>query len=130
MAGWEDYISNNLMVPLNSDGATLTSAAILGLDGGIWAHSASFPGFKHDEWNKAVAALDDTSTAVYIQGEKYIKTTADGTRLHARKDKLGFIMRKTNMTIVMGFYTEPDVDARVCSKVIEAMGDYLECQGY
>ncbi|GIL72381.1 hypothetical protein Vretimale_4145 [Volvox reticuliferus] len=128
--GWDEYITKNLMAPLNSEGATLTSAAILGLDGSIWAHSDSFPEFQHNEWNKALSALDDTSTAVYIQGDKYIKTTADGIRLHARKDKVGFIMRKTNMTIVMGFYTEPDVDARVCSKVIEALGDYLENQGY
>ncbi|GLI68691.1 hypothetical protein VaNZ11_013177 [Volvox africanus] len=127
---WEEYISKNLMAPLNSEGVTLTSAAILGLDGSIWAHSASFPEFKGDEWHKAFAALNDTSTAVYIQGDKYIKTTADGTRLHARKDKLGFIIRKTNMAVIMGFYTEPDVDARVCSKVIESLGDYLENQGY
>lgn len=129
---WDAYISQNLMAPLDAAGNTLSSAAILGLDGGVWAQSADFPAPATDaETNTLLTAFDDTAvTSVTLGGVKYMKTSADGKVLRCRKDKVGFIARKTVSAIVVGFYTEPNVNGGTCNKVVEALGDYLEDQGY
>jgi hypothetical protein len=38
---WQSYVDDHLMGQF--DGQCLSSAAIIGLDGGVWAQSASFP---------------------------------------------------------------------------------------
>ncbi|KAG5524783.1 hypothetical protein RHGRI_031447 [Rhododendron griersonianum] len=38
---WQSYVDEQLMYEI--EGNTLTSAAILGQDGSVWAQSASFP---------------------------------------------------------------------------------------
>ena len=39
---WQSYVDDHLMYDVG-DGTTLTSAAIIGHDGSVWAQSASFP---------------------------------------------------------------------------------------
>ena len=69
------YIDDNLMQPL-SGGNTLTHAAIVGHDGGIWAQSAEFPEITDDEVAALMKGFDDTSglaaTGVRIGGEKFM----------------------------------------------------------
>ncbi len=45
---WQEYVDEHLMCELPS-GGHLQSAAIVGLDGGIWAESESFPGISDPE---------------------------------------------------------------------------------
>ncbi|PNH08770.1 Profilin [Tetrabaena socialis] len=128
---WDAYISGNLMAPLDQEGTTLTSAAILGHDGGVWAQSEKFPVISDAETAQLLAAMADSSiTSVNITGVKYMKLSADDKVLRCRKDKVGFIARKTLTAIVVGFYTDPQVSGQTCNKIVEAMGDYLEDSGY
>ncbi|PNW77219.1 hypothetical protein CHLRE_10g427250v5 [Chlamydomonas reinhardtii] len=129
---WEAYITSNLMCPVDSEGNTLDSAAILGLDGSsVWASSAAFQALNDEEARKFVAAFDDVSIAsVMLAGAKYLKTSADGTIFRGRKDKSGFVARKGAQCIIIGFYTDPPVSAQTCNKVVEALADYLADQGY
>ncbi|EFJ44887.1 profilin [Volvox carteri f. nagariensis] len=128
---WDEYITSNLMAPVDANGSTLSSAAILGLDGSVWAKSSGFPAFTPEEFEKVMAAMADPAiTAAFFSGAKYMKVTSDETVLRCRKDKIGFIARKTNTAIVMGFYEDPPVSGQMCNRVVEALGDYLEHQGY
>ncbi|KAG2440488.1 hypothetical protein HYH02_010367 [Chlamydomonas schloesseri] len=129
---WEAYITSNLMCPVDSEGHTLDSAAILGLDGAsVWASSSAFTPLSDEEATKFVAAFEDMSIAsVLIGGVKYLKTQADGTIFRGRKDKSGFVARKGAQCIVIGFYTDPPVSAQTCNKIVEALADYLADQGY
>ncbi len=45
---WQEYVDDHLMCEL-PNGGTLKSAAIVGLDGGVWAQSADFPALGDDE---------------------------------------------------------------------------------
>lgn len=128
---WDAYVSDNLMAPLDTEGNTLTSAALVGLDGAIWASSPEFPEITTDEITALVESMAVPSkTSFEVAGVKYMKLQGDDKVLRCRKDKGGFIARKTGTALVVGFYTEPQVDARTCNKVVEALGDYLEEAGY
>lgn len=128
---WDAYITSNLMAPLDEKGTTLESAAIVGQDGGVWAQSEGFPAVTLEEVASLLSAMTDMSVpSVHVAGEKYLKLMADDKMVRCRKDKLGFEARKTVTAIVVGFYREPLVTAQTCSKVVQALGDYLEESGY
>ncbi len=131
MSTWDAYITTNLMAPLDSNGSTLTSAAILGLDGSVWAKSEGFPEYSQEEFDKLIAAMADNSiTAVNVDSAKYMKVSSDESVLRCRKEKSGFIARKTTAALVIGFYEDPPVSGQVCNRVVEALGDYLVDEGY
>ena len=128
---WDAYITSNLMAPLDEKGTTLESAAIVGQDGGVWAQSEAFPAITMEEVVGLLSAMTDMSVpSVHVAGLTYLKLQADDKMVRCRRDKLGFEARKTVTAIVVGFYQEPQVTAQTCSKVVQALGDYLEEQGY
>ena len=45
---WQEYVDDHLMCDL-PNGGNLKSAAIVGLDGGVWAQSPNFPTLSNDE---------------------------------------------------------------------------------
>lgn len=45
---WQEYVDDHLMCEL-PNGGSLKSAAIFGLDGGVWAQSPDFPNMSNDE---------------------------------------------------------------------------------
>lgn len=45
---WQEYVDDHLMCDL-PNGGNLKSAAIVGLDGGVWAQSPDFPTLSNDE---------------------------------------------------------------------------------
>ncbi|KAG2497964.1 hypothetical protein HYH03_004225 [Edaphochlamys debaryana] len=128
---WDAYISQNLMAPVDSAGNTLLSSALLGHDGGVWAKSADFPAITDGEVTIIMNAMNDNSiTACNIAGVKYMKLQSDDKMLHCRKDKTGFIVRKTAQALVIGFYHDPPVPGAICNKQVDQLADYLEQQGY
>ncbi|KAG2446192.1 hypothetical protein HXX76_000785 [Chlamydomonas incerta] len=127
---WEAYITSNLMAPVDSEGNTLDSAAILGLDGSVWASSAKFD-MTAEDTPTFIAAFDNPAiTSVLSGGAKYMKIMADERIFRGRKEKSGFIARKSAQCVIVGFYTDPPVSAPTCAKVVEALADFLEEQGY
>lgn len=55
----QTYVDQNLMCPVDADGNTLQSAALVGLDGGIWAQSPDFPALTPAEALAMLGILDD-----------------------------------------------------------------------
>ena len=57
LQSWQTYIDDHLMVDL-PHGGQLDSAAILGLDGGVWAQSPNFPELSEQEVNALVKGFE------------------------------------------------------------------------
>lgn len=50
---WQQYVDSNLMCAVDAEGRTLSSAALAGQDGSVWAKSAAFPeNFTADQVSK------------------------------------------------------------------------------
>ncbi|KXZ56743.1 PRO1 protein [Gonium pectorale] len=128
---WDAYVSQNLMMPVDTSGNTLTSAAILGQDGGVWAQSTEFPAITVEEIKALAQAFEDLGVSTLtIGGQKYLRIPGTDNVLRTRKDKTGFIAFKSNQAITIGFYTEPNVTAQTCNRIVEALGEYLNNLGY
>jgi profilin len=129
---WQQYVDEHLMVDL-PHGGRLSSAAIVGQDGGIWASSPGFPDVTPEEVDALVAGLADqgavATTGLILAGVKYLVIPGDpGAVLRGKKGPDGVTVKKTETALVVGFYgagAQPG-DATGC---IEALGDYLKGQG-
>eukprot|EP00201_Polytomella_parva_P019771 CAMPEP_0175041314 /NCGR_PEP_ID=MMETSP0052_2-20121109/1836_1 /TAXON_ID=51329 ORGANISM="Polytomella parva, Strain SAG 63-3" /NCGR_SAMPLE_ID=MMETSP0052_2 /ASSEMBLY_ACC=CAM_ASM_000194 /LENGTH=130 /DNA_ID=CAMNT_0016303795 /DNA_START=63 /DNA_END=455 /DNA_ORIENTATION=+ len=128
---WDQWVSNNLMCAVDEDGNTLTSAAILGHDGGVWAQSENFPAITEEEVATIIALLDGTKTpSITLGGNKYIVLFSDESLLRGRKDKEGVILSRTQQALVVGIYTEPNVIAPKCQKLVDSLAENLTNMGY
>eukprot|EP00250_Pteridium_aquilinum_P002680 c12905_g1_i1 orf=261-662(+) len=131
---WDTYVDEHLMCGLQS-GHTLTSAAIIGLEGGIWASSDKFPEIKPQEITDIVNAFSDNNSTLaqrglFIGGTKYLVVQGEaGVVIRGKKGAGGVTIKKTNLALVVGIYDEP-VTGGECNTIVEKLGDYLLDQGY
>eukprot|EP00252_Welwitschia_mirabilis_P010018 TRINITY_DN2304_c0_g1_i1.p1 TRINITY_DN2304_c0_g1~~TRINITY_DN2304_c0_g1_i1.p1 ORF type:complete len:133 (-),score=19.09 TRINITY_DN2304_c0_g1_i1:466-864(-) len=130
---WQAYVDDHLMCDLGR-GLSLTSAAIMGLDGAIWAQSQSFPPIKPEE---VTAILNDfeepgslAPTGLYIGGTKFMVIQGEpGAVIRGKKGAGGVTIKKTTCAMIIGLYDEP-VTAGECNMVVEKLGDYLIEQAF
>lgn len=126
---WDSYISDHLMVTL-PNGKTLSHAAIIGQDGGIWAKDGAFPNITADEVGNIVKGFDDeealTDSGMMIGGEKYLIVRGEpGSVIRGRKGDDGVCIKKTITAIVVGIYGQ-GVQPGDCNMIVEGLGDYLK----
>ena len=130
---WQTYVDDHLLCALPS-GGQLTHAAIVGLDGGVWAQSESFPSITPDEVEKIAKGFDDQATlaqqGLKIGGTKYMVVAGEeGAVIRGRKTPAGgATIKKTASAMVIGIYTE-GVQPGDVNMVVENLGDYLLGQG-
>lgn len=110
-------------------GGTLTHAAIIGHDGGVWAKSDEFPDITPGEVQNIVQGFDDDSklseVGLVIGGQKYFLIQGEkGAVIRGRQGKFGVVIKKTHTAMVVGIYGE-QVQAGDCSVLVEGLGDYL-----
>lgn len=71
---WQTYIDEHLMCDI--DGHRLTAAAIIGLDGSVWAQSDSFPKFKPEEMTGIMNDFNEPGslapTGLFLASAKYM----------------------------------------------------------
>ncbi|KAL7191223.1 hypothetical protein ACSBR2_023318 [Camellia fascicularis] len=128
---WQTYVDDHLMCDI--EGNHLTSAAILGHDGSVWAQSASFPKFKPEEITGIMKDLDEPGflapTGLYLGGTKYMVIQGEpGAVIRGKKGSGGVTIKKTGQALIFGIYDEP-VTPGQCNMIVERMGDYLVDQG-
>jgi len=127
------YIDQQLMMPLPS-GRTLDHAAICGLDGGVWAQSASFPGLSDEEVGNILKGYGDISLlgekGVTIGGNKYMLIASDVEEgvIRGKNGPAGVVIKKTVSGLVIGMHGS-EVATGECSLVVEKLADYLKDQG-
>ncbi|KAL4390757.1 hypothetical protein AHAS_Ahas03G0177000 [Arachis hypogaea] len=149
---WQAYVDEHLICDI--EGNQLTSAAILGQDGSVWAQSSNFPQFKPEE---ITAIMNDFAepgslapTGLYLGGTKYMVIQGEpGAVIRGKKILCVFIcmfgletlafapiiqgpggvtIKKTNQALIIGIYDEPMTPGQ-CNMVVERLGDYLIEQG-
>lgn len=140
---WDAYVTNNLMCPTDSDGNTLHSAALLGLDGGVWAKSPQYPNMTTEEVLKLGQAFSWNTqsqtpfpSSIMIGGEKWLTARIDDdegiviARGSGDKSSCGFIAAKSVRAVVIGIYQEPITKGPICRKIVTALQDYLKSIDY
>ncbi|KAK4753987.1 hypothetical protein SAY87_002091 [Trapa incisa] len=128
---WQAYVDDHLMCEI--EGNHLTSAAIVGVDGSVWAQSSTFPQFKPEEISEIMKDFDEPGTlaptGLHLGGTKYMVIQGEaGAVIRGKKGPGGITVKKTNMALVIGIYNEP-MTAGQCNMIVERLGDYLVEQG-
>ncbi|CAL9091872.1 unnamed protein product [Musa textilis] len=129
---WQAYVDDHLMCEI--DGMLLTAAAILGLDGSVWAQSATFPQFKPEEITAIMTDFEEPGslapTGLYLGGTKYMVIQGEpGAVIRGKKGSGGVTIKKTNLALIIGIYDEPMTGGQ-CNMIVERLGDYLYDQGF
>jgi len=131
---WQAYVDQNLMCPLDSEGTTLSSAALIGHDGGVWAQSPSFPEITAEE-SSAIMTMLSTGTSetgsFTIGGVKYFVLMSEDpeNKIRGKCQGGGCAINKTGQTLVVGIWAEP-IQPSACNRVVEALGEYLLSVNY
>ncbi|KAI0496511.1 hypothetical protein KFK09_022830 [Dendrobium nobile] len=129
---WQAYVDDHLMCEI--DGQRLTSSAIVGHEGGVWAQSESFPQSKPEE---ITAILNDFAepgslapTGLYLGNVQYMVIQGEpGAVIRGKKGSGGITIKKTNLALIIGIYDEPMAPGQ-CNVIVERLGDYLLEQGF
>ena len=129
---WDSYISDHLMVAL-PNGKTLTHAAIIGDDGGVWAKDVAFPDITQEQIEAIVKGFDGDDTIVTgglkIGEQKFLVVQGEaGAVIRGRKGDDGVCIKKTATAFVVGIYGE-GVQPGDCNVIVEGLGDYLKEMG-
>ncbi|CAL9043963.1 profilin-like [Musa acuminata AAA Group] len=129
---WQAYVDDHLMCEI--DDMQLTAAAILGLDGSVWAQSATFPQLKPEEITAIMTDFEEhgslAPTGLYLGGIKYMVIQGEpGSVIRGKKGAGGVTIKKTNLALIIGIYEEPMTGGQ-CSMIVERLGDYLYDQGF
>ncbi|MCL7036082.1 hypothetical protein MKW94_025946 [Papaver nudicaule] len=128
---WQSYVDDHLMCDI--EGNHLTSSAILGLDGSVWAQSAAFPQLKAGEVEAINRDFEEPGTlaptGLHLAGVKYMVIQGEpGAVIRGKKGSGGVTIKKTGQSLIFGVYDEP-VTPGQCNMVVERIGDYLIEQG-
>ncbi|XAR67069.1 hypothetical protein NMG60_11013498 [Bertholletia excelsa] len=111
---WHTYADEHLMRDI--EGNQLSSAAIVGHDGSVWAESHSFPRFNSQE----IAEIMRLHLGGIIHGHP----RWPGAVIRAKKGSGVAVVKKTGQALIFGIYEEP-VTPGQCNMVVERLGDYL-----
>ena len=124
---WQNYVDSNLVGSGN-----LSSAAIIGLDGAVWAkHSgldikageaAALPKLFANPGNAQAAGIT-------FGGLKYLTLRADERSIYGKKGAGGIVLVKTGKAILVGIYGE-GLQPGNATNVVEKLADYLIENGY
>ncbi|XP_071717387.1 profilin-1 [Rutidosis leptorrhynchoides] len=130
---WQTYVDDHLMCDIDGSGQHLSSAAIFGTDGTVWAKSSSFPQFKPEEINAIIKEFNEPGglapTGLFLAGAKYMVIQGEsGAVIRGKKGAGGICIKKTAQAMVFGIYDEPVAPGQ-CNMVVERLGDYLLDQG-
>ncbi|KAG5591432.1 hypothetical protein H5410_041946 [Solanum commersonii] len=129
---WQTYVDEHLLCEI--EGNHLTSAAIIGQDGTVWAQSANFPQFKPEEITGIMNDFAEPGTlaptGLYLGGTKYMVIQGEpGAVIRGKKGPGGITIKKTNQALIIGIYDEPMTPGQ-CNMIVERLGDYLVEQVY
>ncbi|KAK8958616.1 hypothetical protein KSP40_PGU000901 [Platanthera guangdongensis] len=128
---WQTYVDEQLMCDI--DGHGLAAAAIIGLDGNVWAQSESFPQFEPSQISGIVNEFNEPGslapTGLRLGETKYLVIQGEpGAVIRGKKGAGGVTVKKTNQAMIFGIYNEP-VNPGQCNIIVENLGDYLLEQG-
>jgi profilin len=127
-AGWQDYVDIQLL----GSGKVL-EAAIVGLNGGVWAHSEGF-----EPSTSEIKALADSfnnlpevsAKGFYLNGLKYFTLQAQPDFIYGKRGASGVTAVKTKQGIVIGTYDGEKIQLPESAPVVQGLGSYLRSVNY
>lgn len=128
---WQEYVDNNLMCPLDHEGNTLASAALVGLENSVWAKSPNFPELTVEEMEVMKGIFEGKNPGSFTMGGvKYMVLGSEDpeTKLRGKRQGGGCSVVKTGKTMVVGIYDSPDAYSQLasaCIKIVETLAEYL-----
>ncbi|KAF9527266.1 profilin [Crepidotus variabilis] len=124
---WQTYVDSNLV-----GSGKVTKAAIIGLQGGLWAKSSGFEPTT-EEQNALIAGFKNPdsllASGVKLAGTKYFTLSANARTIQTKKGADGAIIVKTKQAILVAVYIAP-LQAGEVVPVVESLADYLINAGY
>ncbi|KAF8638456.1 hypothetical protein AX17_002190 [Amanita inopinata Kibby_2008] len=124
---WQAYVDTNLV-----GSGRVTKAAILGLQGGVWASSAGFT-LSPEEQKAVVSAYANQgrtqSSGLRLAGNKYFTLSVNDRSIYLKKAADGAVIVKTKQAILVGLYSAP-IQAPEATPIVENLADYLISVGY
>ncbi len=129
---FQTYVNDHLMADLPS-GGKLSSAAIIGHDGGVFAQSPDFPEVSTDEMTSIMDGLDDpnrlAASGIRLGGTKYFLVPSEECDQLRGRHKSGgiLIIIKTITVMIVGIY-ESGTAAEAEGLVLD-MAEFLKSQG-
>ena len=129
---WQTYVDDHLMCEL--EGQILTSAAIVGHDGSVWAQSTNFPQYKPEEIAAIMKDFEEPGTlaptGLFLGGTKYMVIQGEhGVVIRGKKGTGGITIKQINLALIIGIYDEPMTPGQ-CNMIVERLGDYLLEQSF
>ncbi|KZT55625.1 Profilin/allergen [Calocera cornea HHB12733] len=124
---WQAYVDDHLVGT-----GKISRAAIIGLQGGVWAASPGFD-LSIPEQQAIVRVFQDPSAAqasgVRLAGTKFFTVQVDDQKLYGKQGPNGCTLVKTTQAVVVAEYKAP-VLAGEANVVVEKLGDYLRSVNY
>lgn len=125
---WDAYVSDHLV-----GSGKLTEAAIIGLEGGVWATSPSLS-IRPDEEAALIKAYKSgpdqlQEHGIHIGGTKYMFLRPVDNSFYGKKGGDGICVTKSGKAILVGVYKEGTQPAEA-NKVVEDMAAYLVSVGF
>eukprot|EP00761_Pharyngomonas_kirbyi_P010633 gb/GECH01010654.1/.p1 GENE.gb/GECH01010654.1/~~gb/GECH01010654.1/.p1 ORF type:complete len:125 (+),score=20.45 gb/GECH01010654.1/:1-375(+) len=121
---WQDYVDYNLLGT-----GRVKEAAMIGVDGSIWAASKDF---NVSEAPQIVDAFKNPqkiyTNGIWINEIQYFPLRVDDSVIYAKKNKKGVAISKTEQSIIIGVYDE-NIQPASCNATVEGLADFLRQQG-
>eukprot|EP00735_Rhodelphis_limneticus_P008775 TRINITY_DN2262_c0_g1::TRINITY_DN2262_c0_g1_i1::g.6819::m.6819 TRINITY_DN2262_c0_g1::TRINITY_DN2262_c0_g1_i1::g.6819 ORF type:complete len:154 (+),score=47.54,sp/P19984/PROF2_ACACA/34.85/1e-18,Profilin/PF00235.14/3.4e-24 TRINITY_DN2262_c0_g1_i1:72-464(+) len=129
--GWDSYIAS-----LTAQG--VSSGAILGHDGSVWAKSANLEipsalGVVQATTKGDASTLQAGGFKLILDGQEvkfmFLRNDADSKSVFLRKGATGVVAYATAQAVVLGYHNE-SIQQAACVKQVSYIADYLTSLGY
>ncbi|XP_065192583.1 profilin-1A-like [Sycon ciliatum] len=127
---WQVYVDQTLI-----GSGSVTSAAICGLDGSVWAKTGI--DISAAEAKTLISSISGDpsglySTGIKIGGVKYTFLRCEaGRSIYGKKGSdSGCTVVKTGQSIIIAVYSGAGITPGACTKVVEQLADYLISSNY
>ncbi|KAK7691569.1 hypothetical protein QCA50_004968 [Cerrena zonata] len=124
---WQAYVDDNLV-----KSGKIVKAAIIGLQGGVWASSAGYT-LSPEEQQALISGFVSPdqvqANGVRLAGQKFFTLVVNDRSIYVKKQADGAIIVKTKQAILIGEYKAP-IQASEATTVVEGLADYLIGVGY
>ncbi|KAH7915516.1 profilin [Hygrophoropsis aurantiaca] len=120
---WKEYIDGQYLL----GSGVIAKAAILGLQGGVWASSPGYT-ISPAEQKAVVELFNNPDNApingVRLQGQKFFVLQANKRSIYGKKQADGCVLVKTKQAVLVAEYIAPN-QAQEATPPVEKLADYL-----
>ncbi|EOR01361.1 hypothetical protein E3P92_01531 [Wallemia ichthyophaga] len=119
---WQQYVDGNLVGTQK-----VSRAAIMGVNGGIWAISAGYQ-LTPEEQRAIIGSFSNSeatqASGIKLNGQKFFTLQADEGKVYGKKGPNGCVIVRTVQAILVTEYDAPVLPGEA-TKVVEELADYL-----